>query len=171
MPSIVNEESHLRHTCLAGGGNASIRPYQCHPHWQAAGVPTGCYDLRSPHYSGYKFIDHHVTTVINHAFGQIDKLLATARFDTLAFSYNSDTKLGGNIFKTDQSVRDNIYERLVDVSLRHRVSLLKSIFEGHDKEGDFDYMIVRQPKTLFVFNDNEEQFYEHFNDLANPYRL
>jgi hypothetical protein len=31
-------------------------------------------------------------------------------------------------------------------------------------------MITRQPQTLFVFNDNEEEFYAHYNDAANPYR-
>jgi hypothetical protein len=31
-------------------------------------------------------------------------------------------------------------------------------------------MITRQPKALFVFNDNEEEFYAHYNDAANPYR-
>jgi hypothetical protein len=50
------------------------------------------------------------------------------------------------------------------------VTLLPSKFAGAGKDGDFSYMITRQPKTLFVFNDNEEEFYAHYNDAANPYR-
>ena len=40
------------------------------------------------------------------------------------------------------------------------VTVLKSHFEGAGREGDFSWMI-RQPqheRTLFVFNDNEEEF-------------
>ena len=45
------------------------------------------------------------------------------------------------------------------------VTVLKSRFEGAGREGDFSWMI-RQPqheRTLFVFNDNEEEFYAHFD--------
>jgi hypothetical protein len=101
---------------------------------------------------------------------QIDKLLASGRFDTLAFSYDPVTKLGGRIFETAQPVRNYIYEQLVSVAARHGVNLLKSKFAGPGKDGDFLYMITRQPKTLFVFNDNEEEFYAHYNHAANPYR-
>ena len=101
---------------------------------------------------------------------QIDKLLASGRFETLAFSYDPVTNLGGRIFSTAQVVRDHIYDQLVAVAGRHEVTLLPSKFAGVGKDGDFAYMITRQPKTLFIFNDNEEEFYAHYNDLANPYR-
>ena len=157
------------HRCTSGGGNAAIRPYQCEPHWRAAGVPTGSYKA-GPHHMGYSSLDVQVTTAINHAIGQIDALLAAGRFNTLAFSYDSATKLGGRIFSTAQVVRDHIYDQLVAVASKHQATLLKSTFLGPNKEGDFSYMITRQPKTLFVFNDNEEEFYAHYNDPANPYR-
>jgi hypothetical protein len=159
----------MSHTCGRGGGNAAIRPYQCHPHWQAAGVPTGSYK-QGPHYMGYSSLDAQVTTAVGHAIGQISNLLATGRFDTLAFSYDPVTKLGGKIFSTAQVVRDHIYDQLVAVAGRHGVTLLPSKFVGAGKDGDFSYMITRQPQTLFVFNDNEGEFYAHYNDAANPYR-
>jgi hypothetical protein len=166
----MNTAPRLTHRCTSGGGNAAIRPYQCHPHWQAAGVPTGSISASSPHHRGYSVLDAKVTTAIGHAIGQIDALLATRRFATLAFSYDPVTKLGGRIFDTAQPVRDYIYDQLVAVSSRHAVSLLKSQFEAAGRDGDFTFMITRQAKTLFIFNDNEEQFYDHFNDPANPYR-
>jgi len=67
-------------------------------------------------------------------------------------------------------VRDHIYEQLVAAAGRHGVTLLTSKFAVVGKDGDFSFMITRQPKTLFVFNDNEEEFYAHYNDAANPYR-
>jgi len=159
----------MSHTCTKGGGNAAIRPYQCHPRWQAAGVPTGSYE-EGPHYKGYSALDAQVTAAVGDAIRQISNLLATGRFDTLAFSYDPVTKLGGKIFSTAQVVRNHIYDQLVAVAGRYRVTLLPSKFAGAGKDGDFSYMITRQPKTLFIFNDNEEEFYAHYNDAANPYR-
>jgi hypothetical protein len=78
--------------------------------------------------------------------------------------------LGGRIFSTAQVVRDHIYDQLVAVAGRHGVTLLQSKFAGAGKNGDFSYMITRQPQTLFVFNDNEEEFYAHYNDPTNPFR-
>ena len=159
----------MSHTCARGGGNAAIRPFQCHPHWQAAGVPTGTYE-EGPHYKGYSSLDVQVTSAVGDAMAQIENLLATGRFEMLAFSYDPVTKLGGKIFSTAQVVRNHIYDQLVAVAAKHGVSLLKSRFARADKDGDFEFMITRQPKTLFVFNDNEEEFYAHYNDPANPYR-
>ena len=62
-----------------------------------------------------------------------------------------------------------IYDQLMALSSQEKVTLLKSKFTGEGKDGDFSHMIPRQPKTLFVFNDNEEEFYAHFNDPANPF--
>jgi hypothetical protein len=165
----MSETPKLGHQCSSGGGNAAIRPYQCNPHWRAAGVPTGSYE-KGPHYKGYSSLDAQVITAVGHAIGQIDNLLASGRFDTLAFSYDPVTKLGGRIFSTAQVVRDHIYDQLVAAAGRHGVTLLPSKFAGVGKAGDFSFMITRQPKTLFVFNDNEEEFYDHYSDAANPYR-
>lgn len=44
------------------------------------------------------------------------------------------------------------------------MDVIKSVFQGEGREGDFGWMI-RQPhheRTLFIFNDNEEEFYAHF---------
>jgi hypothetical protein len=159
----------MSHTCTKGGGNAAIRPRQCHPHWQAAGMPTGSVKP-GPHLRGYSSLDAQVTAAVGDAIRQISNLLATGRFDTLAFSYDPVTKLGGKIFSTAQVVRDHIYDQLVAVAAKHGVTLLPSKYTGAGKGGDFEFMITRQPKTLFVFNDNEEEFYAHYNDPANPYR-
>ena len=132
-------------------------------------MPTGSYK-QGPHYLGYSSLDAQVTAAVGDAIRQISNLLATERFDTLAFSFDPVTKLGGKIFSTAQVVRDYIYDQLVAVAAKHRVVLLKSKFAGAGKDGDFEFMITRQPKTLFVFNDNEEEFYAHYNDPANPYR-
>lgn len=157
------------HRCTSGEGNAAIRPFQCHPHWQAAGVPTGTYKA-GVHHKGYSVLDIQVVTAVGHSASQIEALLATGRFDTLAFSYDPATKLGGRIFNTAQPVRDYIYDQLVAVAEKSGVELLKSKFMGEGKDGDFSYMITRKPETLFVFNDNEEEFYAHFSDPANPHR-
>jgi len=166
---MTDQQTKLSHRCSPGGGNAAIRPYQCEPHWRAAGVPTGSYKA-GPHHKGYLSLDAQVTTAIARAISQINALLATGRFDTLAFSYDPVTKLGGRIFSTAQVVRDHIYNQLVAAAGRHGVTLLPSKFAVVGKDGDFSFMITRQPKTLFVFNDNEEEFYAHYNDPANPYR-
>ena len=165
----MSETPKLGHRCSSGGGNAAIRPFQCDPHWQAAGVPTGTFE-EGPHYKGYSSLDAQVTAAVGDAMAQIENLLATGRFDTLAFSYDPVTKLGGRIFSTAQVVRNHIYDQLVAVAAKHGVALLKSKFAGAGKDGDFEFMITRQPRTLFVFNDNEEEFYAHYRDPANPYR-
>lgn len=119
-----NEEefyAHLRggvHTCSAGGGNAAVRPWQCQTEPHAVGVPTGSY-TSGPHYLGYSVLDDHVRAAITDAITQIDELLATGRFDTLAFSWDDDTKLGGRIFTTSQDIRDHIVTELLAAAARH----------------------------------------------------
>ena len=159
---------HLSHRCSPGGGNASIRPYQCEPHWRAAGVPTGTYE-RGPHYMGYSTLDERVTKAVADSMSQIGRLLASGRFTSLAFSWSDETKLGGRIFNTAQVVRDHIVAGLEAVAAKHNVALIRSQFAGPGRDGDFNYMITRQPEGLFVFNDNEEEFYAHYNDSKNPY--
>ena len=168
---MVNDLSELKkpsHRCEAGGGNASIRPFQCGPHWRAAGVPTGTYQ-RGPHYMGYSSLDESVIRAVVDSIAQIDRLLASGRFTSLAFSWSDETKLGGRIFNTAQVVRDHIVAGLEAVAAKHNVALIRSYFTGAGREGDFNYMITRQPDVLFVFNDNEEEFYAHYNDSENPY--
>jgi hypothetical protein len=157
------------HRCSPGGGNAVIRPFQCEPHWRAAGVPTGTYEQGSPHYMGYSSLDAGVTQAVGDSIVQIDRVLATKRFASLAFSWNDDTKLGGRIFETAQDVRDYIVAQLDAVAAKNNVQVIRSKFEGSGRDGDFSYMIHRQTDVLFVFNDNQEEFYAHFNDASNPF--
>ena len=107
-----------QHRCSAGGGNAGIRPFQCKVEPQALGIPTGTYDP-GPHYKGYSSLDDQVTRAINDSISQIDSLLATGRYTSLAFSWNDETKLGGKLFHTAQLVRDYIVEQIFDVAGRH----------------------------------------------------
>jgi hypothetical protein len=106
------------HTCSKGGGNAGIRPYQCKPHEQATGIPTGSY-LEARHSKGYKTLDEHVKKVLADAFAQLESLLKTGRFDSVAFSWNDETKLGGYIFNADQAVRDYIVENIFAIAERN----------------------------------------------------
>ena len=104
-----------RHTCTAGGGNATIRPFQCQPMPRAAGVPTGTYEP-GPHYMGYSTLDAHVCGMVDLSIGQIANLLTSGRFDSLAFSWDPVTKLGGRLFDTAQEVRDYIVDRLCELA-------------------------------------------------------
>ena len=159
---------NLLHRCSPGGGNASIRPYQCAPHWRAAGVPTGTYEP-GPHYMGYSTLDERVVNAVADSIAQIDRLLASGRFTSLVYSYNSDTKLGGHIFDTAQVVRDHIVEQLESVAKKHNIEVKGSEFTGPDRDGDFNRMIKQQLERLFIFNDNEDEFYAHYHDGANPF--
>lgn len=106
------------HTCGKGGGNAGIRPYQCKPHERATGIPTGSY-LDARHSDGYKIFDDHVKKVLADAFTQLESLLKSGRFDSLAFSWNDETKLGGHIFETAQPIRDYIVENFIAIAERN----------------------------------------------------
>jgi hypothetical protein len=103
------------HQCTAGGGNAAIRPYQCLPEPRAAGIPTGTYD-KGPHYMGYSSLDEQVTLAILDSMTQIFLLLSTGRYESVAFSWNEETKLGGRIFNTSQVVRDYIVGQIYSVA-------------------------------------------------------
>ncbi|MFM8980325.1 MAG: hypothetical protein ACKOSS_07680 [Planctomycetia bacterium] len=97
------------------------------------------------------------------------RLLETGRFDTLALSWSPQTGLGGGIFATAQPVRERIVGGLLEVARAHGVQVLRSRYEGPGCEGDFAWMLPRQPRTLFVFNDNEEESAAHGHDPANPH--
>ena len=118
---------------------------------------------------GYSTLDERVTKAVADAMSQIGRLLASGRFTALAFSWSDETKLGGRIFNTAQVVRDHIVAGLEVVAAQHNVARIRSQFAGAGVDGDFNYMITRQPEVLFVFNDNEGEFYAHYNDSGNPY--
>jgi len=102
------------HQCTVGGGNAVIRPYQCTPEPRATGIPTGTYD-KGPHYMGYSSLDEQVTLAILDSMCQLYLLLATDRFDSLAFSWDDETKLGGHIFNPSQVVRDYMIDQIYSI--------------------------------------------------------
>jgi hypothetical protein len=54
--------------------------------------------------------------MVERAIARISELLATGRYDALAFSWDPQTRLGGHIFQTAQIVRDYIVDRLTDVA-------------------------------------------------------
>ncbi len=107
-----------QHRCSAGGGNAGIRPYQCKPHETAVGIPTGTYSS-GPHYMGYTSRDDQVQKALADAFTQLETLLKSGRFDSVAFSWDDKTKLGGRIFETAQPVRDYIVENIIAIAARY----------------------------------------------------
>lgn len=52
------------------------------------------------------------------------------------------------------------------------IHVIRSSYEGGGRQGDFEWMIAQpeHSRTLFVFNDNEAQFYEHQRRLGTPHR-
>jgi len=118
---------------------------------------------------GYSALDERVVKAVADSIAQIDQLLATGRFISLAYSWDPDTKLGGRIFNTAQVVRDHIVAELDAVGNKHNIAVIQSKFAGPGRNGDFNYMIERQPEMLFIFNDNEKEFYDHYNDPGNPF--
>ena len=52
------------------------------------------------------------------------------------------------------------------------IQLIKTSFNGSNRHGDFAWMIDQPEfaRTLFVFNDNETQFYEHQSKIGNVHR-
>jgi len=118
---------------------------------------------------GYSALDERVVKAVADSIAQIDRLLASGRFTSLAYSYNPDTKLGGRIFNTAQVVRDHIVTELDAVAKKYNIAVIQSKFSGPGRDGDFNYMIEQQPGTLFIFNDNEDEYYAHYNDPGNPF--
>jgi hypothetical protein len=68
---------------------------------------------------GYSSLDDHVARAIADSISQIDALLATGRYTSLAFSWSDETKLGGKIFDTAQVVRDYIVDQIFEVAGCH----------------------------------------------------
>jgi hypothetical protein len=65
---------------------------------------------------GYSSLDDQVTLAILDSMTQICLLLFTGRYDSVAFSWNDKTKLGGHIFNTSQVVRDYIVDQIYSVA-------------------------------------------------------
>jgi hypothetical protein len=82
-------------------------------------VPTGSYEHQHEGEPGYASLDARVRQMVDFSMMQIDAMLASGRFTSLAFSYNPKTKLGGRIFKTAQVVRDYIVAELLRVASTH----------------------------------------------------
>ena len=94
------------HVCHAGGGNASIRPYQCVQPPRAMGIPTG-------DDGGYRALDAHAKSVIDEAIAYLGELLATGRYHRVVFSWDSAREtLGTGIFDVAREVTDYIVERI-----------------------------------------------------------
>lgn len=90
----------------AGGGNATIRPYQGHSPIRAAGIPTG-------NHGGYQKLDKNVRALVDNAIAHIRRLLATGNYDQVIFSYDAEAKtLGTGIFTVADEVKDYIYESI-----------------------------------------------------------
>ena len=93
--------------CLAGGGNAAIRPYRCADPPRAAGIPTGS------HGEGYPELTSAVRSVLDEAFAVIKDLLGSGRYQRLFYSAaNSDGDLGTGIFAVGNDVKRYIVAEL-----------------------------------------------------------
>ncbi|CAB4963054.1 MAG: hypothetical protein F2842_10855 [Actinobacteria bacterium] len=94
------------HRCGSGGGNAAIRPYQCHVPARSLGIPTGeC--------GGYTALDERTRSVIDEAIAQLDVLLATGRYERVVYSWDSARKtLGTGIFEVAREVTDYVVEQI-----------------------------------------------------------
>ena len=93
--------------CVAGGGNAVIRPYRCQDPPRAAGIPTGSGGR------GYERLTDEVRVVIEEAIGVIRGLLDSGAYDQLLYSAaNADGDLGTGIFTVGDDVRRYIVDRL-----------------------------------------------------------
>ena len=64
------ESQGTDHRCFPGGGNATIRPYQCQKPPRATGIPTG-------EFGGYNELDESSRTAIDDAIAHLDSLLST----------------------------------------------------------------------------------------------
>jgi len=119
---------------------------------------------------GYSALDERVVNAVADSIAQIDRLLASGRFTSLVYSWDPVKKqLGGRIFNTAQEVRDRIVAELDAVAQKHNIAGTRSKFAGSGRDGDFNLMIEEHLEWLFIFNDNEEEFYAHYNDGANPF--
>jgi hypothetical protein len=93
--------------CSAGGGNAVIRPYQCHSPPRAIGIPTGTRG------QGYAALTDDVRRTIDDAIRAIEERIAVGHYQWLFYSAaNSAGELGTGIFEVHPSVKQYIVDRL-----------------------------------------------------------
>ena len=101
-----NEGSFLSKSCVAGGGNAIIRPYSCGAYPKAAGIPTGVNG------TGYRLLTKDVKEIINDAIRKILHLLKNYPFNQIVYSANRDGTLGSGIFDVSKTTKEFIMKKL-----------------------------------------------------------
>jgi hypothetical protein len=103
-------DAHARaYGCQDGGGNAAIRHYRCADPPRAAGVPTG----RITKGGGYPELTPDVTAVLEQAFTEIRRVLASGRYERVFYSAaNAQGDLGHGIFDPGDDVKRHIVSEL-----------------------------------------------------------
>jgi hypothetical protein len=90
--------------CLAGGGNAIIRPYQCQNPPRAIGVPTG------PNYSG---LTPHVKSTLDEAIDNVHRIASKENYRRIFYNAtNARGDLGTHIFAVGEEVKQYIVLKL-----------------------------------------------------------
>jgi len=79
---------------------------------------------------------------------------------------------GNEQFASFKTALQNLARTNINLNNLKPIKIKKSIFTKSEQEGDFNWMI-KQPefsRSLFVFNDNEKQFYDFFTNKipGNP---
>jgi len=100
------ESQGTDHRCFPGGGNATIRPYQCQKPPRATGIPTG-------EFGGYNELDESSRTAIDDAIAHLDSLLSTGNYARVIYSWDAQSQtLGTGIFNVAPEVTAYIVERI-----------------------------------------------------------
>lgn len=94
--------------CLAGGGNAIIRPYRClhgrKDRPQSAGLPTGFRPINEFNMRGYQSLDE-ASKGATWAMNYITSLVKSGQYHRVYFSVDDKGILGQGIFAIDPQVR------------------------------------------------------------------
>ena len=101
-----NEEQFNSRSCIAGAGNAIIRPYQCHSPPRASGVPTGS------HAKGYTALTPHVKATIDEAINRIVTICESHHYNQVIYSVDENGQLGTGVFIVEPSVKAYIVSQL-----------------------------------------------------------
>jgi hypothetical protein len=101
-----NEEQFLSQSCLQGGGNAIIRPYQCEDPPRCTGIPTGKMG------KGYLSLSPEILVIINTSLDKIKLLLKTGRYKEVIYSSDKIGGLGTGIFIVGDDVKNYIVNGL-----------------------------------------------------------
>lgn len=89
--------------CQVGGGNAVIRPYQCHTPPKAGGIPTG------PNFTG---LTSDVQTMIDSAMTTIKAGIKAGGYDSVVYSSDGHGGLGTSIFSVPDDVKNYIVSQI-----------------------------------------------------------